>query len=111
MRSSLLSRHLRIINATTLVAILVVSAGLLVPWILKVQEASNKEQCASNLRALGVAAHNYHASWQKLPPGYYGPFRGNAPTNVVPAEALDRGPWVGCLGPLVPFLGYQRGEF
>jgi hypothetical protein len=93
-------------------AILLVAGALVAAFVLRSREIANKTLCASNLRQLCIAAHNYHNDFSKLPVGYYGPFRGNGnSTNVVIGDSLDRGPWVGCLGPLTPYLGYSRGEF
>src|SRR5262249_21267203 len=39
------------------------------------------------------------------PPGYYGPARANGnTTDVSPDQAKDRGPWVGVLVPLLPYV-------
>jgi hypothetical protein len=69
-----------------------------------VREAANKMLCASNLRQIGVAAHNYHNDYSKLPPGYYGPYAPNGGTNIAPDANPQRGPWIGCLAVLLPYL-------
>jgi hypothetical protein len=104
MQSGFLSRHRRLLNAVVFLAILSVAAGLTAPVILKLQEASNRRECASNLRQIGIASHNYHNDWQKLPPGYYGALRLNGPTNVVLADATQRGPWAGALLVMRPYM-------
>ncbi|MDB5335239.1 MAG: xcpT 9 [Planctomycetaceae bacterium] len=40
--------------------------------ILQAREASNRSQCKNNLKQIGLALHNYHDTFVKLPPGWIG---------------------------------------
>jgi type II secretory pathway pseudopilin PulG len=78
------------IELLVLLIILGVILLLLLPGLQKIREAANKMNCASNLRQLGIAIHNYHGDFDKLPAGYWGHTYKQEPLNP-PIAGKKRG--------------------
>ena len=101
-----------LVELLVVIAIIGLLVALLLPAVQQVREAARRTQCKNNLKQLGLALHNYHDTFDALPPGAVTNVVSSATTNCTVGGLTNRytfAPWSVLL---LPYLGdtprYQR---
>ena len=89
-----------LVELLVVIAIIGILVALLLPAVQAAREAARRTQCTNNLKQIGIATHNFHDVYQRLPPGYLG-----ASSYVAPTFANVQ--WLGSLVFLLPYAEQQ----
>jgi prepilin-type N-terminal cleavage/methylation domain-containing protein/prepilin-type processing-associated H-X9-DG protein len=89
-----------LIELLVVIAIIAVLIALLLPAVQAAREAARRAQCLNNLKQLGLATHNYHATMNAFPSGALWP----CSTATLNGGAC----WGWGVGPLVQVFNYME---
>ncbi|PAY20104.1 general secretion pathway protein GspG [Rhodopirellula sp. SM50] len=96
-------RAFTLVELLVVIAIIGILVGLLLPAVQAAREAARRMSCSNNLKQLGIALHNYHGAYKRLPTYKGGTWVNGLDGTTDNDNRMDLSIWVG----LTPYMEQQ----
>jgi prepilin-type N-terminal cleavage/methylation domain-containing protein/prepilin-type processing-associated H-X9-DG protein len=100
-------RGFTLIELLVVIAIIAVLIALLLPAVQSAREAARRAQCTNNLKQIGLAIHNYHSTYDALPPAGSSQLNTNASGQPINDGGQLRNAW-SCKFRILPYMEQQQ---
>lgn len=100
------SRGFTLVELLVVIAIIGIMVGLLLPAVQAAREAARRMSCSNNFKQLGLAMHNYHSAYKRLPKHGTGTWVDFAPNAAIPRNDSNSGSLCMTVG-LLPYMEQQ----